>query len=105
MAKLQLIDKRIHIDGHAIGDSDIEAILKKAIPLVHIRFVYDDDEFAICEMNGKKVSIANMIFLKEGKFESISQWEKGINKTIKFIQDKLAPDKTGLTEEKETDLL
>ncbi len=91
MVEISLKDKKIYIEGHPVNDTHIEAILKKGLPGVHITFIDDDDEFAICEMNGKSVSIANMIFLKDGEFESIAEWEKACRRTIKHISSKLSP--------------
>jgi len=105
MAKVQLISGKIFIEGDPVDDSHIEKILLKAIPNLQIRFVYEDDEFAICKMNNKSASIANMIFLKEGEFKSISEWEKGVHRTIKYLKAKLAPDVMGITEIKDTELL
>ena len=104
MAVLKLIGKQIFYNDLPIDDYVIEKIIKKRFPEAELRFIEDENSVMVT-LHNKSALISHLLYLQEGEFDSIEQWEKDVQKTLVFLEKKLTPEIHYIIQTKESDLL
>ena len=104
MAILKLINKQVFYNDLPIDAYAIEKIIKNRFPEAELRFIEDENSVTI-SLHNKSAVISHLLHLQEGEFDTIEAWEKDIEKTLNFLDKKLAPQIHGLTQTKNTDIL
>jgi len=104
MAILKLINKQVFYNDLPIDDYAIEKIIRNKFPKAEIRFI-EDENSVTDSLHNKSAIISHLLHLQEGEFNSIEEWEKDVQKTLTFLEKKLSPEISGLTQTKESDIL